>query len=338
MIDFKKFASSITKKKFEKVYLVHGDEDYFISRAVELLIDNAIEPSERSFNLDIFDGTEVTSESVLSSMLSFPFIGSRRLTVVRRFDKMDKKHRLDVADHISDLPDTNILCLVAGEIKLTDEPYKMISSSAETLTFNRLRGSDLADFISETVASFNKEMGDGATDLLIEFTGDSVGDLMAELEKLNLYVGDKKNIDIDDITAVVGKSRTFNIFELQRAISQRNAKRAQEIVTKMLENGEKPVYMNFMLGRYFLNLLQIKHLIAKGTNSKDISTSFFGKWNPFINEYTSAAKIYSIKEIKDALGTLLDVDLKLKTGGYKDADAMAVVISEIMGQTVSQQG
>ncbi len=335
MSDIKKFAATIAKKKFGKVYLIHGDEDYFISKAIDLLIDNAVEPNERSFNLDIFDGTEATSESVLSSMLSFPFVGSRRLTVVRRFDKMDKKHRLDVADHISDLPDTNIICLVAGEIRLTDEPYKKISSSAEILTFNRLRGSDLTDFISETAASLNKEMRDGAIELLIEFTGDSVGDLTAELEKLNLYVGDKKNIDIDDITAVVGKSRTFNIFELQRAISQRNAKRAQEIATKMLDNGEKPVYINYMLSRYFLNLLQIKHMVSKGTNSKDISTSVFGKWNPFINEYTSAAKIYSIKEIKDALATLLDVDLKLKTGGYKDADAMVVVISEIMGNTVS---
>jgi DNA polymerase-3 subunit delta len=336
MSDFKKFESMITKKKFARVYLIHGDEDYFISKAVELLVDNAIEPSERSFNLDIFEGTETTSEAVLSSMLSFPFVGSRRLTVIRRFDKMDKKHRLDVADHISDLPDTNVLCLIAGEIKLTDEPYKKISPSSETLTFNRLRGADLTGFVSETAASLKKEMTDAAVDTLIDFIGDSVGDLMAEMEKLNLYVGDKKNIGVEDITAVVGKSRTFNIFELQRAISQRNPKRAQEIATKMLDSGEKPVYINYMLGRYFLNLLQVKHMTSKGTNSKDISTAVFGRWNPFINEYTSAAKIYSIKQIKDALATLLDVDLKLKTGGYKDADAMVVVISEITGHTVSQ--
>ena len=334
MSDFKKFASAITKKKFDKVYLIHGDEDYFVSKAVELLIDNAMELSERSFNLDIFDGTEATSESVLSSMLSFPLVGSRRLTVVRRFDKMEKKHRLDVVNHISDLPDTSVLCLVAGEIKLTDEPYKKISSTGEILTFNRLRGSDLADFISETAKSFNNEISDGAIDLIIDFTGDSVGDLMAEMEKLNLFVGEKKNIDIDDITAVVGKSRTFNIFELQRAISQRSTKRAQEIMTKMLDNGEKPVYLIYMLSRYFLNLLQTKHLLTKKTNSKDISTAVFGRWSPFVNEFTSAAKLYSIKDIKDALATLLDVDLKLKTGGYDGANAMVVVISEILGNTI----
>ncbi len=334
MSDFKKFASAIAKKKFEKIYLIHGSEDYFVSKSVELLIDSAVEPGERAFNLDIFDGTDTNSEAVLSSMLSFPFVGARHLTVVRRFDKMDKKYRIDIADHIADLPDTNILCLSAGEIKLSEEPYKKISSSAETLTFNRMKGVELADFVKETAASLGKELEGGAIDLLIEFTGDSVGDLTAEIEKLNLYIGDQKKIEIDDITAVVGKSRAFNIFELQRAIGQRNSKRAQEIAGKMLDNGEKPVYINFMLSRYFLNLLQVKHLAAKGTNPNNISTSVFGKWNPFINEYTAAAKIFSIGEIKGALATLLDVDLKLKTGGYKDADAMVVVISEILGQSV----
>ena len=336
MSDFKKIAATITKKKFDKVYLIHGDEDYFISRTVELLIDNAVEPSERSFNLDIFDGTEADSEMVLSSMLSFPLVGLRRLIVVRRFDKMDKKHRLDIADHVPDLPETNILCLVAGEIKLTEEPYRKLPTTAGTITFNRLKGINLAEFISEAASSLGKEMSAGAVDLLIDFTGDSIGDLMAELEKLNLYIGDKKKIEPDDITAVVGKSRTFNVFELQKAIGQRNSKRAQEIATRMLENGEKPVYINYVLSRYFLNLLQLKHLVSKGTNSKDVSTAVFGRWNPYTNEYTSAAKIFSIREIKGALATLLDVDLKLKTSGYKDADAMAVVISEIVGEAAER--
>ena len=336
MSDFKKFVAAITKKKFEKVYLIHGSEDYFISKGVDLLVENVVVPAERSFNLDIFEGTEATSETVLSSMLSFPLVGAHRLTVVRRFDKMDRKYRLDVADHISDLPDTNILCLVAGEIKLSEEPYKKISATAETLTFNRLTGDDLVEFLAEAAGNLGKEMSSGAIDLLIDFTGDSVGDLMAELEKLNLYVGDRKKIEIDDITSVVGKSRTFNIFELQRAIGQRNSKRAQEIAVKMLESGEKPVYINYMMSRYFLNLLQVKHLVAKGTNSKDIVTSVFGRWNSHINEYTSAAKIFSIKEIKDALAALLDVDLKLKSSGYKDADAMVVMISEILGERVPQ--
>ncbi|MCL4510270.1 MAG: DNA polymerase III subunit delta [Bacteroidetes bacterium] len=330
MSDFKKFASSVKKKKFKQIYLIHGNEDYFISKAVDVLVKNAVEPDQRSFNLDIFDGSESTSEEVLSSMLSFPFVGERRLTVVKKFDKMDKKYRLDITEHLSDLPESNIACFVTGEVKISEESYKKISSIAETLTFNKLKGAELTGFLIEIAKSLDKELGARAADLLVELAGDSVGDLASELEKLSLYVSDNPKIDIDDISTLVGKSRTFNIFELQRAIGQRNAQRAQQIASKMLGTGEKPVYMNFMLTRYFLNMLQVKHLMQKGMSPDKISSSVFGRWNPFINEYTSAARGFSLSEIKNAIAVLLDVDHKLKTGGYEDTNAIVMIVSEIL--------
>jgi DNA polymerase III subunit delta len=332
MSDFGKFATSVRKGKFPKACLVHGNEDYFISKAVDLLIENVVAPDQRSFNLDVLDGSESTSESVLSSALSFPFVGERRLTVVRRFDKMDRKHRLDIAGHLADIPESNVVCLVAGEIKTTEEPYKTIAANAEVLTFNRLKGQDLSEFLLDTAKSCDKELGAGAADLLVDMTGDSVGDLISEIEKLSLYVGDNKKIEIEDVSTVVGKSRSFNIFELQKAVGQRDAKRAQEVAAKMIETGEKPVYMDFMLAKYFLNLLEVKHCLAKNMNPKDISTAIFGRYNPFINEYAAAARAYSIPELKNAIAVLLDVDTKLKTGGYGDSEAITVLVSEIAGR------
>ncbi len=334
MSDFKKFSAAIKKKDFGKVYLIYGSEDYFVSKAVDLLIESVVEPEQRSFNLDIFDGSEATSEDVLSSVLSFPFVGKYRLTVIRRFDKMERKYRVDVAEHVSSLPESSILCLVAGEIKTSEETYKKISSFADTISFNRLKGTDLTDFMKETASSLGKELGDGALDLLLDLAGDSAGDLASELEKLAMYVGERKKIEVDDVGTVVGKSRAYNIFELQRAIGQKDARRAQEIADKMLETGEKPVYLTFMLTRYFLNLLRVKHLLRKGASTNDISSNIFGRWNPFINEYTSAARAYSIYEIKNAMSVLLDVDSKLKNGGYKDADAIMLLVSEILNNGV----
>lgn len=332
MSEIGKFSSSVKKGKFSRVYLIHGNEDYFISEAVDILLENVVSPDQRSFNLDVFDGTESTSETVLSSILSFPFVGQRRLTVVRRFDKMDKKHRIDVAEHLGDVPDSNVVCLVAGEIKASDEFYKKVSANAEVLTFNRLKGAELSEFLIDTAKSLGKDLVPGAADLLVDMTGDSAGDLISELEKLALYVGDKTKVEIDDVSTVVGKSRSFNIFELQRAVGERNAKRAQEIASKMLGTGESPVYINFMLARYFLNLLEVKHDLDKRMNPKDISTAVFGRWNPFINEYTAAARGYSIAELKQAISVLLDIDSKLKSGGYKDSEAIVIMVSEILGK------
>lgn len=331
MSDFGKFAASVKKGKLSKIYFIHGNEEYFISQSIDLLLENVVAPEQRSFNLDLLDGTETNSEAILSSILSFPFVGERRLTVVRRFDKMDKKQRIDVAEHLGDVPDSNVVCLAAGEVKATDETFKKISGTAEVVTFNHLKGAEFSAFLIDTARSLGKELAPGAADLLVDMIGDSVGDAISELEKLSLFVGDSKVIEIDDVTTAVGKSRAFNIFELQRAIGERKAARAQEIAYKMLGNGEKPVYINFMLARYFLNLLEVKHDLAKHMNPKDISTAVFGRWNPFISEYTAAANAYSVSELKKAIAVLLDIDSKLKSGGYEDSEAVVVMVSEILG-------
>ncbi len=331
MSDFGKFAASVKNGKFSKIYFIHGNEEYFLSRSVDLLLENLVPSDQRSFNLDLFDGAESNSEAILSSILSFPFVGDRRLTVVRRFDKMDKKQRIDVADHLGDVPDSNVVCLLAGDVKTTDETFRRISGSAEVVTFNHLKGPELSEFLKDTARSLGKELGPGAADLLVDMIGDSVGDAISELEKLSLYVGDSKVIEIEDVTTAVGKSRAFNIFELQRAIGERKAARAQEIAYKMLANGEKPVYINFMLARYFLNLLEVKYDLGKHMNPKDISAAVFGRWNPFISEYLAAANAYSGPELKKAVAVLLDIDSKLKSGGYEDSQAVVVMVSEILG-------
>lgn len=332
MSDFQKFVSAAKRGKAPKLSLIHGNEDYFISQAVDALLENIISEDQRSFNLDVFDGTETSSEAVLSSILSFPFVGEKRLTVVRRFDKMDKKNRTDIAEHLAKVPDSNIVALVAGEIKSSEEPYKTIGTVAEVITFNHLKGTDLSEFLDATAKTLGKELGPGAADLLVDMIGESVGDLVSELDKLSLYASDRPRIEIEDVSTVVGKSRTFNIFELQRAIGQRNSQKAEEIALKMLETGEKPVYIGFMLAKYFLSLLEVKHDINKGMNPRDISTAVFGRWNPFIEEYTRAARAYSVPELKKAISVLLDVDTKLKTGGYNDAEAVVVLVSELLGR------
>ncbi len=331
MSELSKFESTVKKKRLPQILFIHGNEDYFLSKAIDLLIKNVIPAPERAFNLDIIDGSDSDSETILSSMLSFPFVGERRLTVVRRFDKLERKHRLDIAGHLHNLPETTILAMAAGEIKLTDEPYKTIVGEGERFSFNKLKGAELTGFLVESADALGKKLGKNAADLLVELSGDSAGDLASEVEKLSIYVGEREEINSDDVISGVGRSRSFNIFELQRAIGQRNVSKAQEIATKMLESGEKAIFINYMLTRYFLHLLQTKHLLEKRVNTNDISTKVFGRWNPFVNEYVNAAKGVSIATIKRALQVLLDTDAKLKNGGYQEDNAVTILVTEVAG-------
>ncbi|MGC8594995.1 MAG: DNA polymerase III subunit delta [Candidatus Kryptoniota bacterium] len=328
MNQLKSLAANIKKKKVKQCYLLTGTEEYLLDRAAILLLQGVIPPEERQFNQDVFDGSECTSEEIISSMLSYPFIGEHRLTFVRRFDDLNKKEKASIADKINQIPESNIVCFSAGDIKISEEPYSRIAKNAEVLRFNKLKSADLQQWISEEAESFGKEIAPAAITALIEFVGDSLGELHTAIEKLSLFVGESKDIEIDDVSMTVGASRTYNIFELQKAIANKNLPAAFKIALKMVGSGTNPVQIVFHLTKFFLILVQIKHLLAKGKSREEINKSVFeGRWS-YIDEYIFAANKYTFEELKRAVVSLIQVDRKIKSTGLSDTAAITIILTE----------
>jgi DNA polymerase-3 subunit delta len=100
-------------------------------------------------------------------------------------------------------------------------------------------------------------MPQGAPELLIAKTGTSLRDLSMEMEKLAIYLGDRKEATSDDILAIVGSSREFNVFELQDAIGKADAARAMTIATKMMETDRNEMLIISMVTRYFTSLFRL---------------------------------------------------------------------------------
>lgn len=330
MNPIKSLNESIKKKKIKRCYLLTGNEEYLIESAISLLLSHLIPPEQREFNLDIFDGRECTSDEVISSMLGYPFIGERHITLVRRFNELNKKEKASIADRINQIPESNIVCLSAGDVRITEEPYSRIANDVEVLKLNKLKSNDLLQWIKEEAENLGKQISLNAASTLVEYVGDSLGELHTALEKVSLFTGKKEEIEVDDISMTVGASRTYNIFELQKAIANKELPASYRIAIKMVESGTNPVHIVFHLAKFFLNLIEIKHLLAKGKSKEEINNSVFeGRWS-YIDEYISAANKYTVNELKRAVLALNQVDRKLKTTGLSNDTAIAILICEVL--------
>jgi len=340
MNPLKSLDADIRRRKLKRCYLLIGTEEYLIETAISLLLNGVIPPEEREFNRDVFDGSECTSEEIISSMLSYPFIGDRRLTLVRRFDDLTKKEKASIADKINQIPESNVVCFSAGDVKITEEPYSRITESAEVLRFNKLKGKDLLQWITDEASSFGKEITPSAANTLLEFLGDSLGDLHTAIEKVILFTGEKKQIEADDISMTVGASRTYNIFELQKAVATKDLPAACKISLKMIESGIHPIQIVYHMTKFFLNLIHIKHLLAKGKTKEEINkTVFEGRWS-YLDEYLLAANKYTIDELKIGIASLIQIDKQLKSTGLSDVTAITVLLTEALpsseGKTLEQ--
>ncbi len=151
-----------------------------------------------------------------------------------------------------------------------------------------------------------------ACNVLHAYVGNSLLALQNEFEKLFTFVGDRKQITAEDVTAVVGVSKGFTIFELQNAIGKRDLTESLRILQHMLNAGETPVMMIVMLTRYFTTLWKIQGLLQSGMSEQSIAGEV--KMSPFIlKNYLSAATKFSTNDFEHAFVALLDADIQLKS-------------------------
>jgi DNA polymerase-3 subunit delta len=154
-----------------------------------------------------------------------------------------------------------------------------------------------------------------AAALMHSYVGRSLRELQNELDKLSLYVGKRGKIGIDDVSAVVGMSRQFNVFELQASVGAKEYGRALEIVGHLLEAGESAIGLVTMLTRYYGRLWIIADCLRRRMSNKEIAAAL--KYSPrqayYLEAEVKSVKRFSPGEIEAGFRALLEADERLKT-------------------------
>ncbi len=310
---------------FRPLYLFYGEEDFLIDQVVDSLVDAALDESARGFNLDIVDGAVSDGNDVLALASSYPMMGERRLVIVRNFDRLADRDR--ILPLLERPVPTTILVLIAPKADFRLKVFKLLDEHAALAEFRRLYDEELPAWISERISGGGKAATPEACQLIQAYVGRSLREVQNEIDKLFIYVGEKKTIDADDVNAIVGMSRQFNIFELQKTIGARQLGPSVEILIRMLEAGESPLGMIVMLTRYFKTLWRLQDSRARpgqGWGSRDISPARF-------REYEEASRRYTASEVEGCFRALLEADESLKLSGTPKV-VMIVLLNRLIRQ------
>jgi DNA polymerase-3 subunit delta len=303
---------SIKARSFSPVYLFHGAEDFLVDEAVRLIIDAALSSGEQEFNLDVMKGGETDARTIVSHASSFPMMAERRVVVVRDFDKAGDLPLL--ADYVERPLASTVLVLTCEKPDFRKRPYTALRKHASVLEFKPLWDNQIPEWISRRVAGLGKVIDAEAARLLAACVGSSLREIANEIDKLFAYVGEKKTITADDVNPVVGFSKEFNIFELQRYLGVKDMRRSCEVLEHMIEGGEAPILIVIMLTRYFVVLYKLCDLQGSKLSSQEIARTA-GVSPYYIKEYQNALNFYTVEEIEHAFELLTRADESLKSSG-----------------------
>lgn len=301
------------QKQFAPIYYFWGEEDLQIEQAIDLIIKYALDESMISFNLDIVGSEKVDAKDIVSLASAFPMMADRRVVIVKNLDMVEKPELL--LSIIEKPVQSTILAIAGGKLDMRLKLSKAIQTNGVVVEFRQLYDNEVPIWISKKISERGKSANMDACNLIQTYVGKSLREIQNEIDKLFIYVGAKPAIEVSDVSAVVGISKKYNIFELQKAIGRKDIAASLEVSEKMLDAGEYPVGMIVMLTKYFERLWTIRDFI-EGKISKDElikNLRMNPRQLPFLEEDIKIARSFSSSEIERCFAILLDVDEKLKS-------------------------
>src|SRR4051812_39989631 len=223
--------TAIHDKQFSPSYFLYGEDDFLKEDALRHLIDAAVDPATRDFNLDQRKGGEVSAES-LGSLLSMPpMMAERRVVVVRDVTSLRKDARALLDKHLAaPTPDLLIVLASLADSK-ADKSLEALEGAVEC---KPLSGAQLPKWIAARAQRLGMSITPSAIELLQSAAGADLSQLSVELDKLAAYSAGRE-IDEQAVAAVVGVQRDETVGRLLDAIAQRDAATAVSLISGVLD-------------------------------------------------------------------------------------------------------
>ncbi len=314
----KQIENDIKNNTFSPIYLLMGEEEYYIDYLTKLIQNSSLKDHEKDFNLNIVYGKDTTVADIISISKQYPVMSEKKLVIVKEAQDLLKKDIDgnsfdDLISYINSPLNSTILVLNFKHKSLDKRKaiYKAILKNGLVFESKKLYENQAQDWIISYLQSFDFTIDKKSSFLITELLGTDINKIANELDKLIVLKSKVKTINSDDVEKFIGISKEFNVFELRKAIGEKNLFKCMKIIDYFSKNPKSnPIVVIVSLIFDFFVKLFIYHSLS---DKSDRSVASALKVNPyFVKDYSSSAKNYSMKSISSKISILREFDLKSK--------------------------
>lgn len=299
--------------------LLVGEEDYLVREVLDHFIRVVVPPESRSFNLDVIDAAESTMERIKDAIGTLPFMGGKRLAVVRNFDKLKGSGTGSGLLSFFENPDPSIVTVItASTLDRKKKLHARLYQSAEVVEMKIRNAREAAAWITKKAQSLNKTIEPKAVDCLLERVGTHLGNLHNEMEKAAAFTGKRNRITEEDLRELVGDLQIDSVFALAEAVGEKNLEKALKCLKNILTHGSHPLAVMGMLARQFRMIWQTKTLVDQQTAPPRIAKAI-GAPPYFIDKYIRQSGKFSEEELTLNFRRIKTLDKTLKSSDISPA-------------------
>lgn len=328
---YEEIMRDIVQKHFLPVYLLMGEESYYIDRIVEAIEKNALTPDERAFNLQTFYGMDADIGAVINSAKSYPMGAEHSVVELREAQHMNSID--DIAFYLQNPQPTTILVITYkhGGVDKRKKIIARIASVGVLFESPKIKDSQLPSLIVSYARENGYVVNQKTASVISESIGSDLSRLYGELDKLfvALSASNARNITPEMVEHHIGISKEFNYFELQNALVGKDIFKANQIIKYFDKNPKaNPIQVTLpMLFRFFSNLM-IAHYSPDRSEHGLSAYMGMADWQVRYN-ILPALKNYNARKVLQILN-----EIRLTDGKSKGVGASKVSPGDLLKELI----
>jgi len=318
----KTVRDAIKRRSFDGAYYIWGEDDYQKDDAVRQLVDAALDPGSKDFNLDTRRSSELDAEALGVLLSTPPMMAERRIIVLRDVGGLKKDARKVLEEYLK-RPAVDLLLLMTAAAG--SKADTLLTASSTSLQFDPLTGDRIPRWIAHRAGELGVTISQSAAELLQAAVGSDLHQLSGELDKLASYIeGHGEEISEEAVAAVVGVRRGETQADLLDAVAERNAPLALGLISHVLTQPKTTgVSIVMALSTQMLAISWGRARLDEGLSRSRLSQEYFDllkqtgaftgrPWGSATAVWVRAAERWTRESLDRALDSLLEADVALK--------------------------
>lgn len=321
MSDYAKILTDLKNKRFAPIYILYGDEPFFIDSISNYIEKNVLDEGERGFNQMVMYGKECKMSEVVENAKRFPMMAEHQVIIVKEAQHLSREW--GDLDAYAAQPQTSTILVFNYKYKKPDlrlKVFKELKKSAVMMESKPLYENKVPAWINELVASLGFKIEPDACQMLVEFIGNDLSRIQNEMNKLSINLQPGALITPLVIEENIGISKDYNNFELRKALGARDTQRVFKIAAYFAQN-EKDNPIVVTSGTLYSMFTQLLKVHAASSSNPAVVAKAAGVSPYFVSELITAARNYPMKYCSRAIHILRDMDMKSKGVNSHDTPA-----------------
>lgn len=331
---FEEIKRELRAKQYRPIYLLQGEETFFIDRLALAIENGVLTDGEKEFNFTVMYGKDTDAETIASTARRYPMMAPYQIVVVREAQLLTDIEKLEKYAQ-NPMPTTLLVLAYKGKtIRSNSKLAKAIAhSNGVIFDAKKYYENQIPGWIQKYLQAHQYAIQPDAAAMLVEYLGNDLGHIANELDKMMLNLPLNATVTRQHIIDNIGINKEYNIFELQEALANKQSLRVFKMVDYFTANPKAGplVMLTGTLFRFFSKLYIYHHVLKQPEAQALKHMGLTSAWA--LKDYKAAVKNFPLPKTRQVLEVLYQFDLKAKgyeTVGGQDGELMKEMMVKIL--------